>query len=235
METDREEGERETVRLAEISNHASLYMGHRQWKIRWCCEMELLSFNPSNVPGDTHQITTEPSVHSHTDRGERTQPDPHCPHCCSPFSSPPSFTPLMLHARRRSKRGGQTMEMWMRAHSVSCPPLFSDEVAQFMFALYRRCLPHVISVTSNSLRSLCPFDTLSSTCMLRAHVQYRRGYLSVWECWTFLLKLHWIPALLTSVLWGGTGVAQLSVLLSFPITAAQMCVLPCVAVNYLIN
>lgn len=77
METDRERRERETVRLAEISNHASLYMGHRQWKIRWCCEMELLSFNPSNVPGDTHQITTEPSVHSHTDRGERTQPDPH--------------------------------------------------------------------------------------------------------------------------------------------------------------
>lgn len=173
----REEGERETVRLAEISNHASLYMGHRQWKIRWCCEMELLSFNPSNVPGDTHQITTEPSVHSHTDRGERTQPDPHCPHCCSPLllPSPPSFTPLMLHARRRSKRGGQTMEMWMRAHSVSCPPLFSDEVAQFMFALYRRCLPHVISVTSSSLRSLRPFDTLHCTHMQRAHIQYSRG------------------------------------------------------------
>lgn len=77
------------------------------------------------------------------------------------------------------------MEMWMRAHSVSCPPLFSDEVAQFMFALYRRCLPHVISVTSNSLRSLCPFDTLHCTHMLGAHVQYSRGYLSVWECWTF--------------------------------------------------
>lgn len=148
-------------------------MGHRQWKIRWCCEMELLSFNPSNVPGDTHQITTEPSVHSHTDRGERTQPDPHCPHCCSPPSTrPPSFTPLMLHARRRSKGGGQTMEMCMRAHSVSCPPLFSDEVAQFMFALYRRCLPHVISVASNSLKRFCPF--CACTCMLRAHIPQQR-------------------------------------------------------------
>lgn len=157
METDRERRERETVRLAEISNHASLYMGHRQWKIRWCCEMELLSFNPSNVPGDTHQITTEPSVHSHTDRGERTQPDPHCPHCCSPLlPSPSSFTPLMLHARRRSKGGGQTMEMWMRAHRVSCPPLFSDEVAQFMFASSRLCLPHVVSVASNGPRSSPP-------------------------------------------------------------------------------
>ena len=81
-------------------------MGHRQWKIRWCCEMELLSFNPSNVPGDTHQITTEPSVHSHTDRGERTQPDPHCPHCCSPFSSPP----LPLSPRLCSMLGGGVKE-----------------------------------------------------------------------------------------------------------------------------
>lgn len=71
------------------------------------------------------------------------------------------------------------MEMWMRAHSVSCPPLFSDEVAQFMFALYRLCLPHVISVTSNSLRSLRPFNTLHCTHVLRAHVQHRRGYLCV--------------------------------------------------------
>lgn len=188
METDRERRERETVRLAEISNHASLYMGHRQWKIRWCCEMELLSFNPSNVPGDTHQITTEPSVHSYTDRGERTQADPHCPHCCSPLRlpSPPSFTPLMLHARRRSKRGVQTMEMWMRAHSVSCPPLFSDEVAQFMFALYSRCLPHVISVTSNSLKRGGPSVSLHCTRMLRAHARDRRGHLSVCECRTLL-------------------------------------------------
>ena len=74
------------------------------------------------------------------------------------------------------------MEMWMRAHSVSCPPLFSDEVAQFMFALYRRCLPHVISVTSNSLKCCRPFDTAHCTHMLRAQVQYRRGYQSVWKC-----------------------------------------------------
>lgn len=67
------------------------------------------------------------------------------------------------------------MEMWMRAHSVSCPPLFSDEVAQFMFALYRRCLPHVISVTSNSLRSSRPFDTLHCTRMLSSHAQNRSG------------------------------------------------------------
>ncbi|MEQ2250646.1 hypothetical protein ILYODFUR_003068 [Ilyodon furcidens] len=97
METDRERRERvqerETVRLAEISNHASLYMGHRQRKIRWCCEMELLSFNPSNVPRDTHQITTEPSVHSHTDRGERTQPDPLCPPAAPPPLFPSSFHP----------------------------------------------------------------------------------------------------------------------------------------------
>lgn len=125
-------------------------------------------------------------IRTQTEEKEHSQ-TPTAPTAAPPFSSPPlpSFTPLMLHARRRSKRGGQTMEMWMRAHSVSCPPLFSDEVAQFMFALYRRCLPHVISVTSNSLRSLRPFDTLHCTCVLRAHVQYRRGYLSVGECWTF--------------------------------------------------
>ncbi|CAL8250285.1 unnamed protein product [Arctogadus glacialis] len=137
-------------------------MGHRQWKIRWCYEMELLSFNPSNVPGDTHQITSEPSVHSHTDRGERTQPRPPVPPLLPPmppFSPPPllslpvslshslhfssPFLPLlMLHARRRSKSRGQTIAPWMRAHSVSRPPLFSHEVAQFMFAL---CLPPLSS------------------------------------------------------------------------------------------
>lgn len=129
------------------------------------------------------------------------------------------------------------MEMWMRAHSVSCPPLFSDEVAQFMFVLYRRFLPHVISVTSNSLRSLLPFDPLHCTHMLRAHIQYRRGYRSVWDpsFFSFFLKLHWIPTLLTSRLQGSTSAARLSLSLSLPITAAQMCVLPCVAVNYLIN
>lgn len=128
------------------------------------------------------------------------------------------------------------MEMWMRAHSVSCPPLFSDEVAQFMFALYRLCLPHVISVTSNSLRSLRPLNTLHCTHALRLHMQYRRGCLSVRECWTlFKKKLHWIPALLMSRLLGGTNAALLSLSLSLPITAAQMCVLSCMAVNYLIN
>lgn len=114
------------------------------------------------------------------------------PHCCSP----PSFTPLMLHARRRSKGGGQTMETWMRAHSVSCPPLFSDEVAQFMFALYRLCLPHVLSVPSNSLRSLCPFSTPHRTDAPPAHLRHRRGHLTPF----FQKKLHWIPALLLPVL-----------------------------------
>lgn len=134
---------------------------------------------------------TEEKEHSQTPTAPTAAP----PSPPLPF---PSFTPLMLHARRRSKRGGQTMEMWMRAHSVSCPPLFSDEVAQFMFALYRRCLPHVISVTSDSLRSLGSFATLHCTDTLRAAVQYRRGYLSVWESRTLLLKLFWIPAVLTS-------------------------------------
>lgn len=107
------------------------------------------------------------------------------------------------------------MEMWMRAHSVSCPPLFSDEVAQFMFVLYRRFLPHVISVTSNSLRSLLPFDPLHCTHMLRAHIQYWGGYRSVWDpSFFFFLKLHWIPTLLTSRLQGSTSAARLS--LSLP-------------------
>lgn len=106
-----ERGGRETVRLAEISNHASLYMGHRQWKIRWCCEMELLSFNPSNVPRDTHQITTEASVHSHTDRTA----DPH---------GPPSFTPLLLEEERGEEESAETMEMWMRALAVLSPIVF---------------------------------------------------------------------------------------------------------------
>lgn len=157
-------------------------------------------------------------IRTQTEEKEHSQ-TPTAPTAAPPFSSPllpspPSFTPLMLHARRRSKRGGQTMEMWMRAHSVSCPPLFSDEVAQFMFALYRRCLPHVISVTSNSLRSFRPFDTLHCTRTLRAHVQYRREGLSerLRVLDPFFKKPHWIPALLTSGLQGGTSAAQLSVL-----------------------
>lgn len=110
-------------------------------------------------------------IRTQTEEKEHSQ-TPTAPTAAPPFSSPPlpSFTPLMLHARRRSKRGGQTMEMWMRAHSVSCPPLFSDEVAQFMFALYRRCLPHVISVTSNSLRS---FPSLRHTA-LYSHAESTR-------------------------------------------------------------
>lgn len=189
--------------------------------------MELLSFNPSNVPGDTHQITTEPSVHSHTDRGERTQPDPHCPHCCPPPFSPPlsSFTPLMLRARRRSKGGGQTMEMWLRAHRVSCPPLFSDEVAQFMFALFWLCLPRVVSVTSNGLRSSPPTTVLAAP-------RYTRGCPSIWDHWIRFPKPHWIPALLAR----RHCTAQLGAPTPHPpLAAAQMCILPRVAANYLIN
>ncbi|CAB1414807.1 unnamed protein product [Pleuronectes platessa] len=106
--------------------------------------------NPRRKHASRAGWKTEEKEHSQTPTAPTAAPSPPLP----------SFTPLMLHARRRSKRGGQTMEMWMRAHSVSCPPLFSDGVAQFMFALYRRCLPHVIPVSPNSLRSLRPGDTL---------------------------------------------------------------------------
>lgn len=100
--------------------------------------------------------------------------------------SPFSFTPLMLRAQRRSKRDGQTMEMWMRAHLVSCPPLSSDEVAQFMFVLYKLCLPQVISVTSDGLRSFLPMDFPLFNHTQRANRRYRRGYQGIWKCWTFL-------------------------------------------------
>lgn len=51
----------------------------------------------------------------------------------------------------------------------------------------------------------------------------------------FFLKRHRIPTLWMSRLLGGTRVALLGSSLSLPITAAQMCVLSCMAVNYLIN
>ena len=237
METDRERRERETVRLAEISNHASLYMGHRQWKIRWCCEMELLSFNPSNVPGDTHQITTEPSVHSHTDRGERTQPDPHCPHCCSPFYSPP----LPLSPRLCSMLGGGVKEegrQWRCGwEHTQCPVPHC-----FQMKWHSLCLP--CTGAASLMSSLLP-QTASNV----AVPSTQRTVLTCWghrystgevirasgSALDLFLKLHWIPALLTSGLQGSTSAALLSSSLSLPITAAQMCVLPCVAVNYLIN
>lgn len=132
------------------------------------------------------------------------------------------------------------MEMWMRTHSVSCPPLFSDEVAQFMFVLYRHGLPHVTSFTTNSFRSFHPFDTPHCTHMLRAHIQYRGEAIRASGRAGPFLKLHWIPALLTSLATGKykrrtAQLPPLSLALSLPITSAQMCVLPCVAVNYLIN
>lgn len=127
------------------------------------------------------------------------------------------------------------MEMWMRAHSVSCPPLFSDEVAQFMFALYRLCLPHVISVTSNSLRSLRPFNTLHCTRAESTRTAQERLSVRQRSAGPFFLKLHRIPTLLMIRLLGGTSVALLGSSLSLPVTAAQMCVLSCMAVNYLIN
>lgn len=234
METDRERRERETVRLAEISNHASLYMGHRQWKIRWCCEMELLSFNPSNVPGDTHQITTEPSVHSHTDRGERTQPDPHCPHCGSPFSS----APLPLSPRLCSMLGGGVKEegrQWRCGwEHTQCPVPHC-----FQMKCHSLCLPCVgaASLVSSALPQI--FLSLPHTA-LHSHAE---SACTVWErlsrvwrlCWTFFslsctgFQHCW---------WGCCGEVRVllrSASLALPITAAQMCVPPCVAVNYLIN
>lgn len=112
--------------------------------------------------------------------------------------SPFSFTPLMLRAQRRSKRDGQTMEMWMRAHLVSCPPLSSDEVAQFMFVLYKLCLPQVISVTSDGLRSFLPMDCplFKSHAESKPTVQERlSGHLEVLDLFAKLLQ---IPPLLTS-------------------------------------
>lgn len=234
METDRERGgrecnrerERETVRLAEISNHASLYMGHRQRKIRWCCEMELLSFNPSNVPRDTHQITTEPSVHSHTYRGERTQPDPPTP-CCSPSSS----LPLLLSPRLCSMLRGGVKEMgrqWRCGwEHTRCP------------------VPHCLQM---KWHSLCLSCTGSASLKSSLFPQIASNLSFPWSHRTeltnqqqalsfclrvqllFLLKLNWIPAALRSL-----RAAQLSAAVFLPITAAQMCVLPSVAVNYLIN
>lgn len=187
METDREEGERETVRLAEISNHASLYMGHRQWKIRWCCEMELLSFNPSNVPGDTHQITTEPSVHSHTDRGERTQPDPHCPHCCSPFSSPP----LPLSPRLCSMLGGGVKEegrQWRCGwEHTQCPVPHC-----FQMKWHSLCLP--CTGAASLMSSLLP--------QTASHLSVPSTHCTVLACWEHMYSTG-------EVIWASLGVLDL--------------------------
>lgn len=86
---DREERERqtergETERLAEISSQAGFIEADGGSEIRWYIAMELLSINPSNIPRDTHHITTEPSVPSHTqtDRppSDTLPPFPEHPH-----------------------------------------------------------------------------------------------------------------------------------------------------------
>lgn len=63
---DRQTERGETERLAEISSQAGFIEADGGSKIRWYIAMELLSINPSNIPRDTHHITTEPSVPSHT-------------------------------------------------------------------------------------------------------------------------------------------------------------------------
>lgn len=63
--------EREMAGLAELSTTAAFYMWGTSPKdqvVLW--KRELLSINPSNIPGDTHQITTSrlcfsPHAHSH--------------------------------------------------------------------------------------------------------------------------------------------------------------------------
>lgn len=160
-------------------------MGHRQWKIRWCCEMELLSFNPSNVPGDTHQITTEPSVHSHTDRGERTQPDPHCPHCCSPSSSPPlPLSPLLCSMLRGGvkEEGRQWRCGW---EHTQCPVPHC-----FQMKWHSLCLSctGTASLMSPPLPQTASDLSIPSTLYSHAestHTVQRRGYQSVWDSWTF--------------------------------------------------
>lgn len=63
---DRQTERGETERLAEISSQAGFIEADGGSEIRWYIAMELLSINPSNIPRDTHHITTEPSVPSHT-------------------------------------------------------------------------------------------------------------------------------------------------------------------------
>lgn len=162
-------------------------MGHRQWKIRWCCEMELLSFNPSNVPGDTHQITTEPSVHSHTDRGERTQPDPHCPHCCSPSSSPPlPLSPLLCSMLRGGvKEEGRQWRCGWEHTQCPVPPVFRWSGTVYVCLVQARppschLLYHKQLQIFPSLRHAALYSHAEST-----HTVQRRGYQSVWESWTF--------------------------------------------------
>lgn len=66
------ERKREMAGLAELSTTAAFYMWGTSPKdqvVLW--KRELLSINPSNIPGDTHQITTSrlcfsPCTHTHS-------------------------------------------------------------------------------------------------------------------------------------------------------------------------
>ncbi len=100
-ERDRKKTERgETERLAEISSQAGFIEADGGSEIRWYIAMELLSINPSNIPRDTHHITTEPSVPSHTQTDR-----------------PPSDTlpPLPKHphsVRERERKGKREGKAW---------------------------------------------------------------------------------------------------------------------------
>lgn len=95
----REERERLRCKTSWDQQSVELIWAGSGREIRWYSAMELLSFNPSNVPGDTHQITTEPSVHSYTLRQRNT-------------TRPPSDTPSppLIQGCKRNRGRRQTIK-----------------------------------------------------------------------------------------------------------------------------
>ncbi len=92
--------------------------------------MELLSINPSNIPRDTHHITTEPSVPSHTHADRQTPlwyaPSPSwTPPFCEREREKEKERPEMSHSLKMSWYYSQHTFCWVPFH-VFCPVCLAD-------------------------------------------------------------------------------------------------------------